>query len=44
MEDVAPWVPYLFDNSVTVTSSRVLDYTFDQFSGLPAVDRLAIAQ
>jgi hypothetical protein len=44
MEEVVPWVPYLFDNSVTITSSRVLNYTFDQFSGLPSVDRLALAQ
>jgi peptide/nickel transport system substrate-binding protein len=44
MEEVVPWVPYLFDNGVTITSERVLGWSFDQFAGLPALDRLALAQ
>ena len=43
MEDVVPWVPYLFDNNVVVTSSRIVDWSFDQFAGLPAIDRIAVA-
>ncbi len=43
MEDVVPWVPYLFDNNVVVTSSRVVNWSFDQFAGLPALDQLALA-
>jgi peptide/nickel transport system substrate-binding protein len=43
MEDVVPWVPYLFDNNVVVTSSRVVNWSFDQFAGLPAIDRIAVS-
>ena len=43
MEDVTPWVPYLFDNNVVIVSQRVASWSFDQFAGLPALDRLAIA-
>ena len=39
MEDVVPWVPYLFDNNVVVVSDRVVAWSFDQFAGLPAIDR-----
>ncbi|MGH2634777.1 MAG: ABC transporter substrate-binding protein [Actinomycetota bacterium] len=43
MEEIVPWVPYLFDNNVVVTSTRVVGWSFDQFAGLPALDRLAVA-
>jgi peptide/nickel transport system substrate-binding protein len=43
MEEVVPWVPYLFDNYVRTVSTRVLNYTFDQFAGLPALERIALA-
>ena len=43
MEEVVPWVPYLFDNNVVVTSNRLVTWSFDQFAGLPALDRLAVA-
>jgi peptide/nickel transport system substrate-binding protein len=43
MEDVVPWVPYLFDNNVVVTSSRVVNWSFDQFAGLPAIDHIAVS-
>jgi peptide/nickel transport system substrate-binding protein len=43
MEDVVPWVPYLFDNNVVVTSTRVVNWSYDQFSGLPAIDRIAVS-
>jgi peptide/nickel transport system substrate-binding protein len=42
MENVVPWAPYLFDNNVDVYSARVINYSFDQFSGLAAWDQLAI--
>jgi peptide/nickel transport system substrate-binding protein len=44
MEQVVPWVPYLFDNNVVVTSSRIASWSFDQFAGLPALDRIAVAE
>jgi len=43
MEQVVPWVPYLFDNNVDVYSERIVNYSFDQFAGLAAWDQLAIA-
>jgi hypothetical protein len=42
MEDVVPFVPYLFDNNVDITSQRVVNYTFDQFAGLAAWDKMAL--
>ncbi len=42
MEEVVPWVPYLFDNDVVVLSANVTSYSFDQFAGLPALDRIAV--
>jgi peptide/nickel transport system substrate-binding protein len=42
MENVVPWVPFIFDNDVVITSTRVIHYDFDQFAGLPALDRLAL--
>ena len=42
MDNVVPWVPYLFDNNVDLTSSRVLHYSFDQFAGVMALDQVAI--
>jgi ABC-type transport system substrate-binding protein len=43
MENVVPWVPYLFDNYVRPVSERVVNYTFDQFAGLPALDQIGLA-
>jgi len=43
MQDVTPWIPYLFDNNVVVVSDRIVAWSFDQFAGLPAIDRLALA-
>ena len=42
MEEVVPWVPYLFDNNVDVFSSRIVNYQFDQFAGLMALDQIAV--
>jgi peptide/nickel transport system substrate-binding protein len=43
MEEIVPWVPYLFDNNVDVISARINNYSFDQFAGIAAWDQLAIA-
>jgi peptide/nickel transport system substrate-binding protein len=42
MENVVPWVPYLFDNSVDILSDNVQNYSFDQFAGLAAFDSIAV--
>ena len=43
MEEIVPWAPYLFDNSVSITSERIVNYDFDQFAGVDAYDKWAIA-
>ena len=43
MEDVVPWVPYLFDNNVDVVSTNVVNYTFDAFAGMIALDHVGVA-
>jgi peptide/nickel transport system substrate-binding protein len=43
MEEVVPWIPYLFDNSVDLISDNVVNYSFDQFAGLAAFDQMAVA-
>jgi peptide/nickel transport system substrate-binding protein len=42
MENVVPWVPYLFDNSVDILSDNIQNYSFDQFAGLAAFDTMAV--
>lgn len=43
MTQVVPMVPYMFMKLEQVVSDRVVDYSFDQFAGLPAFDRIALA-
>jgi peptide/nickel transport system substrate-binding protein len=42
MEEVVPWVPYLFDNDVDIVSTNVLNYTYDQFAAMIALDHVAV--
>jgi ABC-type transport system substrate-binding protein len=44
MQQVVPAVPISFDQTVRVISSRVRNYSIDQFTGLPALDHLAVAE
>jgi peptide/nickel transport system substrate-binding protein len=43
MQEIIPAVPISFDQTVRVVSSRVQNYSIDQFTGLPALDHIAIA-
>lgn len=43
MNDVVPWVPYLFDNNVDVVSTNVVNYTFDAFAAMVALDHVGVA-
>lgn len=43
METVVPWVPLEFTTAVRTLSTRVVNFSFDQFTGLPALDRIALA-
>lgn len=42
MDEVVPWVPYLFANSVEVTGPAVTQYVFDQNSGEMAFSHIAV--
>ncbi len=42
MEEVVPWAPFLFQTAVRLVSARVAHYSMDQFTGLPALDQIAL--
>jgi peptide/nickel transport system substrate-binding protein len=42
MEDIVPWVPYLWPNIITTISSAVTNWDFDQFSGSTAWSKVAV--
>jgi ABC-type transport system substrate-binding protein len=42
MTEVVPWVPYLFETQVTMTSIRSRNFTWDAFAGVASLDHLAI--
>jgi peptide/nickel transport system substrate-binding protein len=46
MERIVPWVPYVFEGSAKVVSSRVARFTFSQasFALMPAFDQIALKQ
>jgi peptide/nickel transport system substrate-binding protein len=43
MEHVVPELPWLTPQAFVVTSARVLNFRFDQFTALPALDQIALA-
>lgn len=43
MENVAAIVPRRFTKSSYVVSTRVVNFSFDQFAGVPALDQIALA-
>ena len=42
MEEVVPFAPYLFVDCAVVVSSRVANYSVDQFTTYPAPDHMAV--
>jgi peptide/nickel transport system substrate-binding protein len=42
MEEVIPWVPYLWANEVTVTAPSVTQWEFNQFAGVPSISQMAV--
>jgi hypothetical protein len=42
MENVVPWVPYLFANALTVVGKSVTKYEFDQFAGTISFCHIAV--
>jgi peptide/nickel transport system substrate-binding protein len=43
MLQVVPWVPLLFHNRQRMISSRVIHFSYDQFTTLPALDQIALS-
>ena len=45
MEQVVPWVPYLFEGGAAIVSERVARFSFAQVGGaMPAFDQIALAK
>lgn len=44
MEQVVPWVPLRVENQAFIVSRRVVAHSFDQFTSLAALDRIALSQ
>jgi ABC-type transport system substrate-binding protein len=42
MEDVVPWVPLTKHNRQRLVSERVVHFSYDQFTTLPALDQIAL--
>ncbi len=42
MEDVVPWVPYLWPNILTTVGPAVTAWQFDQFAGTTALSKVAV--
>ena len=42
MEDVVPWVPFLWGSHVSITGATVTKYGFDQFSGIVSLCHIAV--
>ena len=42
MEEIVPWVPYIFATDTFITSERVQNYIYDSFAGQPALDKIAL--
>jgi hypothetical protein len=42
MENVVPWVPYLWANSFTIVGKTVTHYEFDQFPGVISFCHIAV--
>jgi ABC-type transport system substrate-binding protein len=42
MQNVVPWVPYLWATNVTITAPSVTRYQFDQFSGYISFTQIAV--
>jgi peptide/nickel transport system substrate-binding protein len=42
MEEIVPWVPYIWENVITITNPSVTKFEFDQFAGLPSFTQIAV--
>jgi hypothetical protein len=44
MEEVVPWVPRTFTNATEIVSSNIVNFSYDEFGGMAALDHLATNQ
>lgn len=44
MNQIVPWVPLVYETNADVVAGTVVKYAFDQFTGLAALDRIAITK
>ena len=42
MTRIVPWIPFQFPKNLRAVSARVVRFSFDQFTSLPALDRIAL--
>jgi hypothetical protein len=42
MEEVVPWIPLFFEETAFPVSERVAKWSFDQQTGYPALDQIAL--
>jgi len=42
MEDIAPLIPRRFPNDIDVLGTSIINYSYDQFAGIGAVDQIAV--
>lgn len=42
VEEVVPWVIWLYDNTVRIAGARITNYTFDASAGLESLDHMAL--
>jgi peptide/nickel transport system substrate-binding protein len=44
MEEVVPWVPRTFPNATEIVSANIVNFSYDEFGGMAALDHLATNQ
>ena len=44
MQDIVPWVPYLWAKALTIVNANVAHYEFDQFAGTISLVNIAMTQ
>ena len=42
MEQIVPWVPYLWQRVVTIVNPSVTKFEFDQYSGIVSLTQVAV--
>ncbi len=43
MEEIAPLIPRRFPNDIDVLGARIVNYEYDQFAGIGAIDHIAVS-